>query len=82
MSKTLDDYKELLESNGELNHMADCNYAYEDMYHYGYLEWLNGLCIEYGIDFDTNKVEWQWANYVQSKQKELEVELEKRLGLR
>ena len=79
---TLKDYKDLLESNGELNHMADSGYKYEDMYHYGYLEWLNALCVKYNIEFDTNKIEWEWCNYIHSKQSELEFKLEEKLGLR
>lgn len=82
IKETLKDYKDLLESNGELSHMADSGYKYEDMYHYGYLEWFNALCVKYGIAFDTNKIEWEWCNYVHSKQNELEFKLEEKLGLR
>lgn len=82
IKETLKDYKDLVESNGELNHMADSGYKYEDMYHYGYLEWLNALCVKYNIEFDTNKIEWEWCNYVHSKQRELELKLEEKLGLR
>lgn len=80
MNHTLQDYKNLLLENGALDYRAEAGQSCREMYEYsGYLDWLISLCKKYNIEFDKDKIEWEWGNYIQSKTYELEKKLEKLL---
>lgn len=66
------DLKELQKSNSEMDVKAEMGYKYEDMYTQDYLEFLGDLCKKYNIDFDESEIDWEWCNYIQNKQWELE----------
>ncbi len=80
MNKILDDYRTLLHIEGELGYKAECGQNYEDMY-YGVLDELIELFNKYDIEFDENEIDWDWCNYIQSKEWELEKKLQKLLNL-
>lgn len=78
---TLNDYKALLECNGELNYKADAGMPYKELYCDGYLKWLVDLCNKYEIEFYDEEIDWEYCNYIHQKQYELEKTLEKKLNL-
>lgn len=82
LNTPLKDYKELLLTNGELNYKTDAGQNNKEIYEYsGYVEYLEELCKNYKIEFDKNKIDWEWCNYIQTKTYELEKKLEKEIGI-
>lgn len=78
MIDILKDYKELLQIQGELNYKAEAGQSCKEMYLYsGYLDYLKELCSKYNISFNDYEIEWEWGNYIQTKEYELEKYLEK-----
>ena len=67
-----EDLKELQKSNSEMNVKSEMGYKYKDMYTQDYLEFLGRLCKKYNIDFNKSEIDWEWCNYIQNKQWELE----------
>lgn len=67
-----EDLKELQKSNSEMNVKSEMGYGYKDMYTSGYLEFLSKLCKKYNVEFDESEIDWEWCNYIQNKQWELE----------
>ena len=45
---------------------------------YDYKELIE-FCKKYKIEFDENKIDWEWCNYIQNKQWELEKKLEEKI---
>lgn len=82
MKKELyDDLRELIRTGGELDCLAERGYKYEDMYDDGYIKYLSELCGKYNVDFNKEEIDWEWCNYIQGKQYELEVKLKRMLDI-
>ena len=72
MSQIKKDLKALQDSNKELDVKAEMGYKYKDMYTEDYLEFLQNLCDKYNVAFNQSEIDWEWCNYIQNKQSELE----------
>lgn len=72
MNQIKKDLKALQDSNKELDVKAEMGYKYKNMYTEDYLEFLQNLCNKYNITFNQSEIDWEWCNYIQNKQFELE----------
>lgn len=60
------DYKKFENLMGELDHLADRGYSYEDMYTDN-IEEINKYARKYGVEeIDETKIDWEWCNYIQN----------------
>lgn len=76
----LNDYKELIRTNGELDYKSDAGQSYEEIYELsGYIDYLQKLCNKYGVSFDKNNIDKDYYTYVQIKTYEIENLLEKKI---
>ena len=75
----LNDYKNLLKYDGELDYKSDSGLKYEELYDDGYIDWLKEKCKKYNIKFNKNEIDWEFCNYIHNKQSELEKRLEELL---
>ena len=77
MNAILEDYKELIRTNGELDYKCDAGQSFEEIYELsGYKDELINLCTKYEIDFNDEEIDWDWGNYIQNKTEELITKLE------
>ena len=77
MNKILNDYKELIEFKGKLNYITIAGQTNEEVYELsGYIDYLIKLCNKYNINFNKEKIDWEWCNYITGKSYELEKKLE------
>lgn len=67
-----DEMVTFFEIMGELNHTVDSGLPYKEVYDDGILEYLKKLCNKYNIDFNENEIDWEWCNYIQEKEHEIE----------
>ena len=80
MNQILNDYKELIRTNGELDYKSDAGQSCEEIYELsGYVDYLKELCNKYNIIFNEEEIDWEWCNYIQSKTYELGKKLENKL---
>lgn len=72
MNEVNQDLKLLQKYNTEMDVKSDMGYKYEDMYTDDYIEFLSQLCNKYDVEFNEDDIDWEWCNYIQNKQFELE----------
>ena len=76
----LNDLMSLKEMTGALNELAERGcYNYREMYSENVLDLLEFLCNKYNVDFNKHEIDWEWCNYPQSKEWELEEIMKDRL---
>ena len=67
-----DDMANFFETMGELDYKVDSGMEYEELYDSGYLKELKKLCNKHNINFNEKEIDWEWCNYIQQKQHEIE----------
>ena len=67
-----DDMANFFETIGELDYKVDSGMEYEELYDSGYLKELKKLCDKHNINFNEKEIDWEWCNYIQQKQHEIE----------
>lgn len=77
IDNVLKDYKEFQQIQGELNYFADAGRDYKEIYDEGFVNCLENLCKKYEIEFNRNENDWEYCNYFQTKESELERKMEK-----
>ena len=66
------DFKQYYMYIGSLNELSEQDYDYDDIYHDENVYFLQRMCNKYDIKFNENENDWEWCNYFQNKEWELE----------
>lgn len=77
VNEVLKDYKKFQQLQGKLNYFAEIGRDYEEIYDEAFINYLEDMCNKYKITFDKNENDWEYCNYFQTKESELEKEMEK-----
>lgn len=77
ISEILKDYKKFQQLQGELNYFAEIGRDYEEIYDEAFVNYLEDMCNKYKITFNKNENDWEYCNYFQTKESELERKMEK-----
>ena len=67
------DFKQYYMYIGSLNELSEQDYDYDEMYHDGNIWFLQRMCNKYDNKFNENENDWEYCNYFQEKEHELEI---------
>ena len=74
------DLKDLFKLEGALNVLAERGLPYDEMYDATQgVEILKRLCDHHGIEFDEDENDWEWCDYLQNKEYEVEQKIKEKL---